>query len=172
MTGTTGERAELDAGPTLLARVKAPRDVPVALGFGISTPEHAAAAAAAGADGVIVGSRLVRAAAEAARTCGRWSGPRGRARAGPTRRIPPRWGSFLTTCAGLVIWIVLWALGAKAFDAFLITILMVLVAGTVRIVTPYLPGNRAGPRRPRLNRARHGRTLGYGRVCLRSGAPP
>ena len=40
--------------------------VPVALGFGISTPEQAAAAADAGADGVIVGSRLVRAAAEAA----------------------------------------------------------------------------------------------------------
>jgi tryptophan synthase alpha chain len=36
----------------------------VALGFGISTPEHAAAAAAAGAEGVIVGTRLVRAAAE------------------------------------------------------------------------------------------------------------
>ncbi len=38
--------------------------MPVALGFGISTPEQAAAAAAAGADGVIVGSRLVRAAAD------------------------------------------------------------------------------------------------------------
>ena len=63
VTGTTGERAELDAGD-LLARVKAHFDVPVALGFGISTPEHAAAAAAAGAEGVIVGSRLVRAAAE------------------------------------------------------------------------------------------------------------
>ena len=63
MTGTTGERAELDAGD-LLARVKAHTEVPVALGFGISTPEHAAAAAAAGAEGVIVGSRLVRAAAE------------------------------------------------------------------------------------------------------------
>jgi tryptophan synthase alpha chain len=40
--------------------------VPVAVGFGISTPEQAAGAAAAGADGVIVGSRLVRAATEAA----------------------------------------------------------------------------------------------------------
>ena len=63
VTGTTGERAELDPG-ALLARVKAHATVPVALGFGIATPEHAAAAAAAGADGVIVGSRLVRAAAE------------------------------------------------------------------------------------------------------------
>ena len=63
VTGTTGERAALDPG-ALLARVKAHATVPVALGFGIATPEHAAAAAAAGADGVIVGSRLVRAAAE------------------------------------------------------------------------------------------------------------
>jgi tryptophan synthase alpha chain len=37
----------------------------VAVGFGISTPDQAAAAADAGADGVIVGSRLVRAAGEA-----------------------------------------------------------------------------------------------------------
>ena len=63
VTGTTGERAELDPG-ALLARVKAHATVPVALGFGIATPRQAAAAAAAGADGVIVGSRLVRAAAE------------------------------------------------------------------------------------------------------------
>jgi tryptophan synthase alpha chain len=65
VTGTTGERAAVgqDLGP-LLARVKAATDVPVALGFGISTGEQAAAAAAAGADGVIVGSRLVRAVAE------------------------------------------------------------------------------------------------------------
>jgi tryptophan synthase alpha chain len=63
VTGTTGERAQIDHGD-LLARVKAHTQVPVALGFGIATPEQAAAAAAAGADGVIVGSRLVRAAAE------------------------------------------------------------------------------------------------------------
>jgi tryptophan synthase alpha chain len=65
VTGTTGERA---AGPRalrpLIDRAKAHTDVPVALGFGIATPAHAAAAADAGADGVIVGSRLVRAAGE------------------------------------------------------------------------------------------------------------
>jgi tryptophan synthase alpha chain len=67
VTGTTGERSEL-AGElaAILTRTKARTDVPVALGFGIGTPEAAAAAADAGADGVIVGSRLVRAAAEAA----------------------------------------------------------------------------------------------------------
>ena len=64
MTGTTGERDASSTPGALLARVKAHATVPVALGFGIATPEQAAAAAAAGADGVIVGSRLVRAAAE------------------------------------------------------------------------------------------------------------
>ncbi len=63
VTGTTGEREGVDSAD-LLKRVKAHFEVPVALGFGISTPEHAAAAAAAGADGVIVGTRLVRAAAD------------------------------------------------------------------------------------------------------------
>ena len=66
VTGTTGERATLsDAYGPVIARAKAHTDVPVALGFGISSPEQGAEAAAAGADGVIVGSRLVRAAAEA-----------------------------------------------------------------------------------------------------------
>jgi tryptophan synthase alpha chain len=64
VTGTTGERGELDT-EAVISRAKAHTDVPVALGFGIGTPEQAAAAAHAGADGVIVGSRLVRAAAEA-----------------------------------------------------------------------------------------------------------
>jgi hypothetical protein len=51
-------------------------------------------------------------------------------------------GLLLTLIAGLVIWIVLWAIGAKGFDAFLITIAMVLVAAGARIFAPYLPGNR------------------------------
>lgn len=72
VTGTTGERAALgDQFAEVVGRAKtagaasgADGDVPVGLGFGISTGEHAAQAAAAGADGVIVGSRLVRAAGE------------------------------------------------------------------------------------------------------------
>jgi tryptophan synthase alpha chain len=67
VVGTTGERGAVTDGlDGLLARVKAHSPVPVALGFGISTGEQAARAARAGADGVIVGSRLVRAVAEAA----------------------------------------------------------------------------------------------------------
>jgi tryptophan synthase alpha chain len=65
VTGTTGERARLDGALAgAVSRAKAHTGVPVAVGFGIGTPEQAAGAADAGADGVIVGSRLVRAAAE------------------------------------------------------------------------------------------------------------
>ena len=63
VTGTTGERARV-AGSLrgLVGRVGACTEVPVAVGFGIGEPAQAAAAVAAGADGVIIGSRLVRAA--------------------------------------------------------------------------------------------------------------
>ena len=65
VVGTTGERAALaDSFAEIIARAKAATAVPVALGFGISTPAQARTAADAGADGVIVGSRLVRAAGE------------------------------------------------------------------------------------------------------------
>src|SRR6059058_2849743 len=64
LTGTTGERTEL---PPELARtverVRATTELPVAVGFGISTPKQAAMVGDI-ADGVIVGSRLVRAAGE------------------------------------------------------------------------------------------------------------
>jgi len=66
LVGTTGERGALDAGlADFLARGAAVSDVPVAVGFGIGTPQQAAAAVDAGGAGVIVGSRLVRAAGEA-----------------------------------------------------------------------------------------------------------
>jgi tryptophan synthase alpha chain len=63
--GVTGER---DALPQELAKLiedtKADADVPVAVGFGISTAEQAAAVGKV-ADGVIIGTRLVRAVADA-----------------------------------------------------------------------------------------------------------
>lgn len=63
--GTTGEREALPAGLTeLVEATKAEAEVPVAVGFGIGTPAQAAEVGAV-ADGVIVGSRLVRAAGEA-----------------------------------------------------------------------------------------------------------
>lgn len=62
VTGTTGARTELSpAVPPLVQRVRAVSDVPVYVGFGISTPELARAAGAL-ADGVVVGSRAVEVA--------------------------------------------------------------------------------------------------------------
>jgi tryptophan synthase alpha chain len=67
VVGTTGERRALGGDlAAIIARAKASTQVPVAIGFGIATPEQAGQAADAGADGVIVGTRLVRAAGEAA----------------------------------------------------------------------------------------------------------
>jgi tryptophan synthase alpha chain len=64
LTGTTGERGELPPGlADTVERVRAATNVPVAVGFGISTAEQAAAVGEL-ADGVIVGSRIVRAAGE------------------------------------------------------------------------------------------------------------
>ncbi len=58
--GTTGERDALDQAASVLAgRVKAVTDVPVLIGFGISTPEHAVTASRV-SDGVITASVLMR----------------------------------------------------------------------------------------------------------------
>ncbi len=63
--GTTGERAQLPASlGTLAAEVRRIATVPVAVGFGVGSPAQAAAVGEV-ADGVIIGSRLVRAIAEA-----------------------------------------------------------------------------------------------------------
>ena len=51
-------------------------------------------------------------------------------------------GLVVATTFGLMVWIVLWALGIKAFDSFLITVLVVLLGVTARMLAPYLPGNR------------------------------
>ena len=59
-TGVTGERAALsEALEPLIRRTRAATPLPLAAGFGISTPEQAAAAAKM-ADGVVVGSAIVR----------------------------------------------------------------------------------------------------------------
>jgi len=49
-------------------------------------------------------------------------------------------GVLLTLIAGLVVWVVLWALGSKGFDAFMITTLMLVVAAAGDIIAPHLPG--------------------------------
>lgn len=64
LAGTTGERDELPAELSdTVERVRTATEVPVAVGFGISTADQARTVAEV-ADGVIVGSRIVRAAGE------------------------------------------------------------------------------------------------------------
>jgi tryptophan synthase alpha chain len=62
--GTTGERDEVPpALADLVSGTKGAAELPVAVGFGIGTPEQAAQVGEV-ADGVIIGSRLVRAVSE------------------------------------------------------------------------------------------------------------
>jgi tryptophan synthase alpha chain len=63
-TGVTGLREELPPElPETVARLRSATTLPVCVGFGVSRPEHAAAVARI-ADGVVVGSAMVRAAGE------------------------------------------------------------------------------------------------------------
>lgn len=67
--GVTGERAALsDRAADIVGRVKAVQQIPCAVGFGISTPAQAAAVSRF-ADGVIVGSAIVRLIAEHGKDC-------------------------------------------------------------------------------------------------------
>ena len=47
-------------------------------------------------------------------------------------------GTVVAFTIGLIIWIVLWANGAKAFDAFLIPVALLLAGATARIVMPFV----------------------------------
>jgi tryptophan synthase alpha chain len=61
LLGVTGSREKLsDEVSGLIKRLKDVTAVPICVGFGISKPEHAAAIAEAGADGVIIGSKIVQ----------------------------------------------------------------------------------------------------------------
>lgn len=52
-------------------------------------------------------------------------------------------GLIVTLTIGLIVWIVLWALGAKGFDSFMLATLIVLVGASVKILAGYLPGRRS-----------------------------
>ena len=61
LLGVTGSREKLsEQVEELIAKLKKLTGVPVCVGFGISKPEHASKVAAAGADGVIIGSKIVK----------------------------------------------------------------------------------------------------------------
>ena len=51
-------------------------------------------------------------------------------------------GLILTTTAGLIVWIVLWAIDVKSFDAFMLTLGMIILAATARMILPSFPGSR------------------------------
>uniref|UniRef100_A0A2P2JZS7 Uncharacterized protein MANES_01G202100 n=1 Tax=Rhizophora mucronata TaxID=61149 RepID=A0A2P2JZS7_RHIMU len=64
--GVTGTRSSVsDRVPTLLQEIKEATNKPVAVGFGISKPEHVKQVAGWGSDGVIVGSAMVKILGEA-----------------------------------------------------------------------------------------------------------
>ncbi|MCL2080866.1 MAG: tryptophan synthase subunit alpha [Oscillospiraceae bacterium] len=67
--GVTGVRSKLDgSAEAMIERVRRVSDIPCAVGFGISTPEQARATAQF-ADGVIIGSAIVKIIAEHGRGC-------------------------------------------------------------------------------------------------------
>lgn len=49
-------------------------------------------------------------------------------------------GLLIATVFALSLWIVGWATGGKAVDWFLLSMGIVILAATVRVVLPYLPG--------------------------------
>ena len=49
---------------------------------------------------------------------------------------------LVATIVGLLTWIVLWSLGAKGFDAFMVTALILVIGATLHMLVPYLPGRR------------------------------
>jgi hypothetical protein len=52
-------------------------------------------------------------------------------------------GLVVTVTAGLIVWIVLWALGAKGVDSFLLATVIILVGASLKILSGYLPGRRS-----------------------------
>jgi hypothetical protein len=51
-------------------------------------------------------------------------------------------GLVFATTFGLIVWIVLWAIGVKSFDAFLLTLFIIVLAAAGRILAPFLPGKQ------------------------------
>ena len=50
-------------------------------------------------------------------------------------------GLVLTVTFAMALWIVFWALGAKGFDGFMLTALVVLLGAAGKIVASHLPGS-------------------------------
>jgi hypothetical protein len=52
-------------------------------------------------------------------------------------------GFIITISGALVLWVVLWALGLKGFDGFLLAATVILVGASLKILSGYLPGRRS-----------------------------
>ena len=51
-------------------------------------------------------------------------------------------GLVVATAIGFIAWIVLWAIGWKSIDAFLITTVIITLGATAKILNPFLPGRQ------------------------------
>lgn len=49
-------------------------------------------------------------------------------------------GLVIGTTFALVVWIVLWADGAKSFNAFMVALIIITLGATGRMLKQYLPG--------------------------------
>ncbi len=49
----------------------------------------------------------------------------------------------LSTAFAAALWVLLWGLGAKAIDALMLSLLLMILAATAHLLLPYLPGRRS-----------------------------
>ena len=57
-------------------------------------------------------------------------------------------GLVIAATFGLALWIVMWALGVSGLDAFLVALLVMLLAGAGRVAIPHLPGHDTSGSQP------------------------
>jgi hypothetical protein len=53
-------------------------------------------------------------------------------------------GLAFTASLAFCLWVVLWSLGVKGFDGMLVTLLILVVAATLKSLTQFLPGASRG----------------------------
>jgi hypothetical protein len=54
----------------------------------------------------------------------------------------------ITTTFALCLWVALWSVGVKGFDAIMLTVVIVLVAATLKSLARYLPGVGPADKKP------------------------
>ncbi len=51
-------------------------------------------------------------------------------------------GMVVTATAAVCLWLILWSIDVKGFDAFMLVLLILLVGATLRSILPNLPGRQ------------------------------